>query len=162
LAGRKEWSESAERFPARRGQHAGTSKRDMHFYAFDLLHWDGDDLLHRPLSDVPGKSSGDWIKMKLKQSDEFIVGGFIPGTHGVDQLVVGRYDGKDFKYVESLDDGFVPATRRKVQDAIQRYAVPECPFTNLPEKRGAHRMDREKMQKVTWVQPRVVVEIAMN
>ena len=33
---------------------------------------------------------------------------------------------------------------------------------NLPEKKGPHRMDPEKMRKVVWVKPRAVVEIAMN
>ena len=85
-----------------------------------------------------------------------------PGTHGIDQLVVGRYAGKKFMYVAALDDGFIPSTRRKVFDVIKRYAISECPFQNLPEKGGAHRMDRDKMQSVIWVKPRVVVEIAMN
>src|SRR5262249_17480513 len=74
----------------------------------------------------------------------------------------GRFDGKDFKYVESLDDGFVPATRRKVYDAIKRFEISEPAFTNLPEKRGGHRMDREKMQKVKWVRPKGVAEIDFN
>jgi len=30
-------------------QHAGTSKRDVHFYAFNLLHSDGEDLLNETL-----------------------------------------------------------------------------------------------------------------
>ncbi len=192
-------------------QHAGSTKRKVHFYAFDLLHCDGDDLLDKPLTErqkrvqsefqpndylhipgalnadlavviekiqefgfegivakrkdshyLPGKAPGSWVKMKLKQTDEFIVGGYIPGPHGIDQLVVGRFDGKDFKYVDALDDGFVPATRREVHAAIKRFERPHVPFTNLPEKKGSHRMDREKMQKVTWVKPKVVVEIAMN
>jgi bifunctional non-homologous end joining protein LigD len=140
-------------------QHAGTSKRDVHFYVFDLLHSDGDDLLGEPLKErqarlrsefrqtnflhipaplnadldfviakieefgfegivakrkdsvyVPGKSPGTWVKMKLKQSDDFIVGGYISGPREIDRLAVGRFDGMAFKYVESLDDGFVPAT----------------------------------------------------
>ena len=37
-----------------------------------------------------------------------------------------------------------------------------CPFVNLPEKRGTHRMDREKMREVRWVKPKVVVEVAFN
>jgi ATP-dependent DNA ligase len=33
---------------------------------------------------------------------------------------------------------------------------------NLPETKGAHRMDREKMKKTQWVKPGVVCEIAFN
>jgi bifunctional non-homologous end joining protein LigD len=70
---------------------------------------------------VPGKSPGTWVKMKLKQSDEFLVGGYLPGSRGIDQLVNGRFDGKDFKCIESLDDGFGPATRSTTQSNGLRY-----------------------------------------
>ena len=111
---------------------------------------------------TPGRSPGSWVKKKLKQSDEFIIGGFEPGAHGLDEIVVGRYAGKDLKYVALVDDGFVPATRRQVFDAIKNLKTQDCPFTNVPEKKGFHKLDREKMRKLTWVKPKVVVEIAMN
>jgi bifunctional non-homologous end joining protein LigD len=65
-------------------------------------------------------------------------------------------------FVESVKNGFVPATRAKVRAAIEKSIVDQCPFANLPERKGAHRMDREKMKKVRWVKPRQVVEIAFN
>jgi bifunctional non-homologous end joining protein LigD len=111
---------------------------------------------------LPGKISNTWIKLKLKPTEEFIVGGYIPGAHGIDQLVVGRFAGKKLMYVASLDDGFVPATRNKVLAAIQKLTTRECPFANLPEKKAPHRMDAEKMQTVAWVRPKIVAEIAMN
>jgi bifunctional non-homologous end joining protein LigD len=192
-------------------QQAVTGTDRVHFYAFDLLHCNGDNVMNCPLierqmrlrfefnrddflhipaplqGDVqvivakiqefgfegiiakertslyqPGKASSNWIKMKLKQSDEFIVGGYIPGPNGIDQLVVGRFDGKEFKYVQALDDGFVPATRRKVHAAIKKFVTPACPFTNLPEKSGIHHMDAHMMSRVIWTKPKVIVEIAMN
>jgi len=54
------------------------------------------------------------------------------------------------------------ATRREVYQAIAKLQNPECPFVNLPEKKGAHRMDEEKMQTFRWVKPKVVAEIAFN
>jgi ATP-dependent DNA ligase len=111
---------------------------------------------------LPGTIPGSWVKLKLKPTEEFIVGGFIPGAHGVDQLLVGRFAGKRFTYVAALDDGFVPATRQKVFHAIRKYTLQKCPFANLPEKKGRHRMDAEKMKSVIWVRPNIVAEIAMN
>ena len=64
--------------------------------------------------------------------------------------------------MESVKNGFVPATRAKVHAAIENSVIEGCPFSNLPEKKGAHRMDREKMKKVRWVKPKQVVEIAFN
>ena len=65
-------------------------------------------------------------------------------------------------YVDSVKNGFVGDTRRRVFEAIERLRTDQCPFANLPEKKGARRMDREKMEEVRWVKPRVIVEVAFN
>jgi bifunctional non-homologous end joining protein LigD len=90
------------------------------------------------------------------------VGGFIPGANGVDQLVVGVRKKGQFYFVDSVKNGFVPTTRRKVREAIEKLVVPECPFVNLPEKKRPHAMDREKMRTVKWLKPKVIAEIAFN
>jgi bifunctional non-homologous end joining protein LigD len=56
----------------------------------------------------------------------------------------------------------VPATRATVARAISKLRIGECPFVNLPEKKGAHRMDRQKMEEVKWVRPKVIAEIAFH
>jgi DNA ligase D-like protein (predicted ligase) len=111
---------------------------------------------------VPGQTSDKWQKQKTQRSDDFLVGGYIPGSHGVEQLVVGERRGRDLYFVESVKNGFVPSTRRKVFNAIKGKEVQKCPFVNLPERKGAYRMDREKMATVRWMQPRIVAEIAFN
>jgi bifunctional non-homologous end joining protein LigD len=68
----------------------------------------------------------------------------------------------DFYYVDSVKNGFVPATRQRVFDAVNGKEIERCPFVNLPEKKGVYKMDREKMKKVRWVQPRVIAEVAFN
>src|SRR5688500_14361916 len=193
-------------------QNAKSKNAPVHFYAFDLLHHDGENLMDLPLrqrrgrletafskwpsavqlspvlsgvlpeiaarireyqfegivakrSDSvyrPGESPGTWVKQKLQRSEDFIVGGFIPGAHGVDQLVVGVRKKGELHFVDSVKNGFVPTTRRKVREAIEKLVVPECPFVNLPEKKRPHAMDREKMRTVKWVKPKVIAEIAFN
>jgi DNA ligase D-like protein (predicted ligase) len=111
---------------------------------------------------LPGDEPGTWVKKKMQRSEDFVVGGFIPGSHGVDQLVVGVRKGDELHFVDSVKNGFVPTTRRKVQEAIEKLITPDCPFVNLPEKKRPHAMDKEKMQTVRWVKPKVVAEIAFN
>jgi ATP-dependent DNA ligase len=111
---------------------------------------------------VPGAVPGSWLKKKLKQSEEFIIGGYEPGKGMLEEIAVGRFAGKEFNYVALVDDGFVPNTRRQVIEAIKKLRTAKCPFVNVPEKKGMHRLDRERMQKLSWVKPKVVVEIAMN
>ena len=112
---------------------------------------------------TPGKAPGTWLKKKIKETEEFIIGGFIPSGRSVDAIVVGRYAGKELKFVASVDDGFVPAMRRKVFEALESIPrLAKCPFVNLPERTGRHKFDAEKMARSVWVKPKLVVEIAMN
>jgi bifunctional non-homologous end joining protein LigD len=110
----------------------------------------------------PGKRSGAWLKHKTQQEDEFVIGGYIPGNSGLEQLVVGEYQNNRLLFVESVKNGFIPATRREVLKAIEKLEVKDCPFANLPEKRAPHSMDAEKMKEVRWVKPKIHCEIAFN
>jgi DNA ligase D-like protein (predicted ligase) len=111
---------------------------------------------------MPRQTSDKWQKQKTQKSDDFLVGGYIPGRYGVKQLFVGEKRDREFYFVESVKNGFVPSTRQKVFDAIKGREIEKCPFVNLPERKGAHRMDREKMSTVRWLRPRIVAEIAFN
>jgi bifunctional non-homologous end joining protein LigD len=91
---------------------------------------------------VPGRTSDKWQKQKTQRSDDFLVGGYIPGRYGIEQLVVGEKRDGDLYFVESVKNGFVPSTRRKVFNAIKGKEIEKRPFVNLPEKKGAYRMDR--------------------
>jgi bifunctional non-homologous end joining protein LigD len=41
-----------------------------------------------------GKRTGAWAKYRLNNVQELVVGGYIPGPHGVDAIVVGYYRGR--------------------------------------------------------------------
>ena len=111
---------------------------------------------------TPGKAPGTWQKHKTQNADDFLIGGYIPSAQGVDQLIVGEKRAGKYYYVEAIKNGFVPATRERVYEAIKDREIDNCPFVNLPETKGVHRMDREKMKKTRWVKPGVVCEISFN
>jgi DNA ligase D-like protein (predicted ligase) len=111
---------------------------------------------------VPGESPGTWQKHKTQQTDDFLIGGYVPGNRGVDELVVGERRGQDLHFVASIKNGFVPATRARAFQQVEECESPNCPFANLPEKKGPHRMDKEKMRKVRWLKPRLICEVAFN
>ncbi|HEY2711836.1 MAG TPA: hypothetical protein VGI60_04920 [Chthoniobacterales bacterium] len=101
-------------------------------------------------------------KQKTQQSDDFLIGGYIPGRNGVDELVVGEKRGRETYFVASVKNGFVPGTGQRIYQAIEGREINQCPFVNLPEKRGAHRMDRAKMATVRWLKSKLVWEVAFN
>jgi ATP-dependent DNA ligase len=39
---------------------------------------------------IPGKTSDNWQKQKTQRSDDFLVGGYVAGRYGVEELVVGE------------------------------------------------------------------------
>ncbi len=111
----------------------------------------------------PGLRSGAWVKLRTNRTQEFVIGGYIPGAHGVDALLVGVYDGRRLNFVAKVKNGFTPRTREEVSSKVKKLAQAACPFANLPEKK-AHRwgesLTAEKMNECRWVKPRLTAEIA--
>jgi hypothetical protein len=82
----------------------------------------------------PGKRTGSWVKCRVNRGQELVIGGYIPGPHGFDSLIVGYYRGKDLVYVARGRNGFVPASRRQVFEKIRHLVSPTMPFVNLPDQ----------------------------
>jgi bifunctional non-homologous end joining protein LigD len=109
-----------------------------------------------------GKRSGAWVKCRANRGQELVIGGYIPGSHGFDSLIVGYYQGKDLIYVARVRNGFVPASRRQVFDRIRHLVSPAMPFANLPDKhksRWGDELTAEKMKKCVWLRPEAVAQI---
>jgi ATP-dependent DNA ligase len=101
----------------------------------------------------PGKRSGAWIKCRVNRGQEFVLGGYFPGPHGFDSLIVGYYDEEKLVYVARTRNGFVPASRRQVFSKLKHLVTSSCPFVNLPETRRSRfgeELNAEKMKKAVW------------
>ena len=109
-----------------------------------------------------GKRSGSWAKYRLNSGQELVIGGYIPGTHGVDAIVVGYYRRADLIYVARVRNGFVPASRRQLFGKLKSLLTAQCPFANLPEThkgRWGEGLTAADMQKCAWVRPELVAQI---
>jgi bifunctional non-homologous end joining protein LigD len=84
----------------------------------------------------PGERSGNWIKHRTNREQEFVIGGYIPGAHGFDALLVGVYENKELLFVAKVKNGFVPRLRDEIFPTLNGLIAAQCPFTNLPEKKG--------------------------
>jgi len=108
------------------------------------------------------RRSGLWVKYRINQGQELVIGGYFPGPHGFDSIIVGYYKGKDLTYVARTRNGFVPASRRQVFSKLKHLVTPTCPFVNLPEtqpSRFGRELDAETMEKAVWLRPEVVAQI---
>lgn len=108
----------------------------------------------------PGKRSGAWVKYRINEREDLIIGGYLPGRTGLDALLVGRKRGGKLYFVKKVRNGFVPHSRERLLTALKPLQIAGCPFVNLPEpssRRGA--VDKEEMPVCVWVRPERQAEI---
>jgi bifunctional non-homologous end joining protein LigD len=110
----------------------------------------------------PGRRTGAWAKYRLNRGQELVIGGYLPGPHGLDSIIVGYYRADELVYVARVRNGFVPATRRQVFEKLRPRMTPNCPFVNLPEThkgRWGEGLTAEDMKKCVWVRSELVAQI---
>jgi DNA ligase D-like protein (predicted ligase) len=111
---------------------------------------------------LPGIRSDAWVKLKLDRQQEFVVGGYRPGTHGIDALLVGYYEKRRLHFAGKVRAGFTPHLRREVFDRVKTLQVARCPFVDLPNSKTSHwggGVTPEQMAEMTWVKPTLVAQI---
>lgn len=110
-----------------------------------------------------GLRSGAWTKLRLSLGQEFVIGGYTPGTHGFDAVIIGFYRGKDLYFCAKVRAGFVPASRRQLFSRLAPLESAACPFVNLPEKREGRwgqGLTAAKMTECVWLRPETVAQFS--
>jgi bifunctional non-homologous end joining protein LigD len=109
-----------------------------------------------------GLRGESWVKLKLEQQQEFVIGGYRPGPHGVDALLVGYYRNKALAFAGKVRAGFTPHLRRDVAGVLQPLHAARCPFADLPNSKTSHwggGVTAEQMAEMQWVKPIRVAQI---
>jgi len=107
----------------------------------------------------PGMRSGAWLKMRVNQGQELVIGGYTPSPKNFDALVIGYYDGSNLIYAARTRNGFTPASRAELFKKIKPLEIKECPFANLPEKKAGRwgaGLTAAKMAECLWLKPVLV------
>jgi bifunctional non-homologous end joining protein LigD len=106
-----------------------------------------------------GERSGAWRKMRVNRGQEFVIGGYTPGTRAFDALVIGYYRDGQLFYAGRTRNGFTPALRAQVFRQFKGLETDVCPFANLPEKksgRWGEGLTAKKMTECRWLKPVLV------
>ena len=104
---------------------------------------------------VEGARSGAWVKVKTRQRQEAVVGGFTAprGSRvGIGALVLGVYEGDELVYIGHTGGGL---DTRGLEDLTARLTTLEtkaCPFRTRPKTNAP----------VKWVKPELVCEVAFQ
>ena len=100
---------------------------------------------------VEGRSS-NWLKVKVHQEDEFVIGGYTrpegTRTH-FGALLVGAYGRNGLRFTGKVGTGFSNETLKKLYQKFQALKRSESPFENPPREKG-----------VSWIEPRLVGQFA--
>jgi bifunctional non-homologous end joining protein LigD len=100
----------------------------------------------------PGKRTSDWLKIKARLQQEFVVGGFTApkgSRKHLGAVVLGAYANGTLRHYGYAGSGF---TEKGLKDAVDRMKplfIDKCPFVNPPNIK----------EKIQWVRPKLVCEV---
>ncbi|HZC35081.1 MAG TPA: non-homologous end-joining DNA ligase [Chthoniobacterales bacterium] len=113
----------------------------------------------------PGKRSGAWIKIKLQQQQEFVIGGYSDPEGSrkyFGAILVGVYEGDKLEFAGKVGTGFNKNVLRDLYSRFQKIRSDNCPFVDLPEKRSGpygKPMTASELKRCHWVEPKLVCQI---
>ena len=95
-----------------------------------------------------------WLKVKVHQEEEFVVGGHTAprgSREHIGALLLGAYRGKDLHFVGKVGTGFSGATLEALAKKVRPLVRAKPPFVHPPREPGA-----------TWLAPKLVAQIAFQ
>ena len=118
--------------------------------------WEGVMAKRAEAPYAPGVRSRDWLKLKIEQREELVIGGFTApqgSRFGLGALLLGYYtpDGR-LVYAGHTGTGFDRRTLEEVHRRLSRLGRKTSPF-DVPPRTNA---------PATWVRPELVAEIRFN
>jgi DNA ligase D-like protein (predicted ligase) len=95
-----------------------------------------------------------WLKVKVHQEEEFVIGGFTAprGSRAhLGALLLGAYRGRDLHFVGKVGTGFSEATLESLAKRLRALIQAKPPFLAPPREKDA-----------TWLAPKLVAQIAFQ
>jgi ATP-dependent DNA ligase len=80
---------------------------------------------------LPGRRSGDWLKLKCVREQELVIGGWTDpagSRTGFGALLVGVYEGDRLAYAGKVGTGFDTRMLRGLRARFEELAEQRCPF----------------------------------
>jgi bifunctional non-homologous end joining protein LigD len=104
----------------------------------------------------PGRRSGAWLKIKNRNRQELVIGGWLEGEgkrRGFPgALVLGYYDGGKFVYAGKVGTGFTDATLEKLNTMLKPLAIDKSPFGAGSPPRATHFVKPEIVAEFEFVE----------
>jgi bifunctional non-homologous end joining protein LigD len=106
---------------------------------------------------LSGRRSRDWVKVKARNDEEFVVAGYTRGrgrrSGRLGSLVLGEYQGDELEYVGNVGTGFDEDEIDRLVGLLRPLERKTSPFRRLP------KMPRVRRDEIVWVEPRLVAQV---
>jgi bifunctional non-homologous end joining protein LigD len=113
----------------------------------------------------PGRRNGAWVKFKLAQQQEFVVGGYTPPEGSrkyFGALLVGYYGTGGLLFAGRVGTGYSEKALAALYDGLEKIPRTTCPFVNLPERKPGRwglGITPAVMKRCHWVEPLPVAQV---
>ena len=100
----------------------------------------------------PGKRSSDWLKIKARLQQEFVVGGFTAAKGArkhLGSLVLGAYTNGKLRHYGYAGSGFTEEGLKQAAAKMRPLSAESSPFINTPALK----------EKIHWIKPKLVCEV---
>ncbi len=112
-----------------------------------------------------GRRSGAWVKLKVTNEQEFVIGGFTDpqgARSHFGALLVGFYEKEKLIFAAKVGTGFSEKLLRELHAKMKKLQRDDCPFANLPTQRKGRwgqGITRAEMKRCTWIEPALVCQV---
>jgi len=105
-----------------------------------------------------------WLKLKCRQRQEFVVGGFTDrggeaAGAEIGSLLLGVYDGRELRFAGGVGTGWNAATATALKAQLAKLETGATPFSGAAADKKS-RWTRRPAGSERWVKPQLVVEIS--
>ncbi|HEX6431443.1 MAG TPA: non-homologous end-joining DNA ligase, partial [Niastella sp.] len=113
---------------------------------------------------VPGVRTKDWLKIKIAQRHEVVIGGFTrnEGTSKkFSSLLVGVFENNKLHYTGKIGTGFTDKEQSAMMEQFKPLIRSACPFDVEPDYNKPSRFrPNPPKATATWLKPALVCEVA--
>ena len=134
---------------------------------FDAIHARGlEGIVAKRLGSPyrPGRRSAEWLKVRDRRGQEFVIGGWMPGEGSrggrVGSLLVGCFVDDKLAYAGGVGTGFTQETLKELTGLLAPLRRDESPFElgEDPRVKYAQRA-RDRGSGPVWVEPELVCQV---
>ncbi|HWB94373.1 MAG TPA: non-homologous end-joining DNA ligase [Puia sp.] len=112
----------------------------------------------------PGDRGRDWLKIKVQQRQEVVIGGYTKNDDSpkaFSSLLIGVYDKGELHYIGKVGTGFNVRVQKEMMAKFKPLLVKRSPFTITPNVNEPSRFrPNPPHAEAFWLKPKLVCEVS--